>query len=133
MIPLAVIDTHALVWALWQRKRLGRAALRLIDRVERGQASLYVPALALVEIGEAVQRGRLELDGGFDGWVSGLLSTGRYLIADLTAPIVRRAQTLYAIPERGDRLIAATAAELGVPLITRDPEIAASAGVELVW
>jgi predicted nucleic acid-binding protein len=37
------------------------------------------------------------------------------------------------IPERGDRLIAATALELDYPLITRDPEIAAAAGLELIW
>lgn len=29
--------------------------------------------------------------------------------------------------------LAATASELGVPLITRDPEIANAAGVEILW
>jgi predicted nucleic acid-binding protein len=29
--------------------------------------------------------------------------------------------------------LAATASELGVPLITRDPEIASVAGLEIVW
>lgn len=51
---------------------------------------------------------------------------------DLTAAIVLRAEALYDIRERGDRLIAATAAVLDVPLITRDPEIG-RAGVEVVW
>jgi predicted nucleic acid-binding protein len=46
---------------------------------------------------------------------------------------VLRAQALYSIPERGDRLIAATAAHMDLPLITRDPEIARAAGVELHW
>lgn len=39
----------------------------------------------------------------------------------------------FTIPERGDRLIAATAVALDVPLITRDPEIAACANVTLLW
>jgi predicted nucleic acid-binding protein len=52
---------------------------------------------------------------------------------DLTTDIVRRAQTLFAIPERGDRLIAATAAELDLPLVTWDPTIAAAAGVDVIW
>jgi predicted nucleic acid-binding protein len=52
---------------------------------------------------------------------------------DLTWEIVQRAEELYGVPERGDRLIAATAAQLGFPLITRDPEIAAAAGVDVVW
>ena len=42
------------------------------------------------------------------------------------------AHELLAIPERADRLIAATARSLGLPLITRDQTIAA-AGVEVVW
>jgi len=51
----------------------------------------------------------------------------------LTAEIVYLAQRLYAILERGDRLIAATALALDLPLITRDPQIAAAAGVECLW
>jgi PIN domain nuclease of toxin-antitoxin system len=133
-MSLAVVDTHALIWALsGQRKRLGRAARRLIERADRGQAALYVPAIALVEVGEAEHRGAIRLNAGFDSWVEGLFSTGRYHPADLTASIVRRAQTLFSIPERSDRLIAATALELDVPLVTRDPEIAEAAGVELIW
>ena len=50
-----------------------------------------------------------------------------------TTRIVRRAQLLYEIPERGDRLIAATAAELDLPLITRDNTIADAAGVDVIW
>ena len=87
----------------------------------------------MVEIDEAVHRGRLALDGGFDAWVDGILATSTYAAVDLTVPIVRRAQTLFSIAERGDRLIAATAAELGHPLLTRDPEIGAVAGVEVIW
>jgi predicted nucleic acid-binding protein len=46
---------------------------------------------------------------------------------------VVKAEELYAIREQGDRLIAATAAVLDLPLVTRDPEIAKAAGVELLW
>jgi PIN domain nuclease of toxin-antitoxin system len=133
-MSLAVVDTHALIWALTgQQKRLGRAARRIIERADRGEAALYVPTISLVEVGEAERRGGIRLHEGFDRWVEGLLSTGRYHPVDLTTEIVRRAQTLFAIPERGDRLIAATAAELDLPLVTRDPTIAAAAGVDVIW
>jgi predicted nucleic acid-binding protein len=46
---------------------------------------------------------------------------------------VVKAEELYAIREQGDRLIAATAAVLDLPLVTRDPEIKKAAGVELLW
>lgn len=134
MTTLAVIDAHALLWiVLDQRRRLGRNALRLLERVEQGHASLQVPTVALMEISEAAWKGRVTLEGGFDTWLDRTLSTGNYHVADLTLAIIRRADSLYAIPERGDRLIAATAAEMDLPLITRDPEIASVAGVEVIW
>ena len=134
MTTLAVIDTHAMLWlASNQRKRLGRNAVRMIDRVERGHAALYLPTMTLVEIGEAAWRGRVHLEGGFDVWVDRVIATGRYHVVELTLAIVRRAETLHAIPERDDRLIAATAAEMDLPLITRDPAIAAAADVEAIW
>lgn len=133
-MSLAVIDTHALIWALTgQRRRLGRHALRLVERADRGEAALYIPTISLVEVGEAERRGAIRLTSGFDRWVEELFATGQFHPVDLTASIVRRAQALFAIPERGDRLIAASALELDLPLITRDPKIASAAAVRLIW
>lgn len=133
-MSVAVTDTHALIWAATgDLRRLGRAARRFFEQVEADRAALYVPTITLVEIGEALQRGRIQLPIGFEIWTRGLISTGRYHVADLTLAIAHQAQGLFAIPERGDRLIAATAVELGCPLITRDPEIARVAGLEVIW
>jgi predicted nucleic acid-binding protein len=55
------------------------------------------------------------------------------MAADLTAAIVRAAVGINRIPERGDRLIAATAVHLGCPLVTKDPAIARVRTVTTVW
>jgi predicted nucleic acid-binding protein len=75
----------------------------------------------------------LELPGSLAGWIDGLRHSASYIVHDLTAEVVLASNDLYEIPERGDRLIAATAAHLGVPLITRDPGIAGAAAVPLIW
>jgi PIN domain nuclease of toxin-antitoxin system len=131
---LAVTDTHPLIWmAAGKSKRLGRAARRLFERAEAGECSIYIPATALVELGEAYYKGAATADVSFETWVRAAFASGKYHEAELTAEIVYAAQRLYSIPERGDRLIAATAVVLDLPLITRDPEIHEAAGVECIW
>lgn len=134
MAVLAVVDTHALIWyAVQEWKKLGRQAQRAFREVEAGNGAIFVPALVLAEISEAVHRGQVQLPEGVVRWGQRLFSSGKFFPVDFSWETVQRAEELYSIPERGDRLIAATALELGYPLITRDPEIAAAAGVELIW
>jgi PIN domain nuclease of toxin-antitoxin system len=132
-VELAVTDTHALVWwARGEKKRLGRQARRVYESVDAGRAVLFVPTLVLVEIGDLARRGIVRLAGGVSAWTRGLLGSGRFFAADLNVDVVLRAESLYAIPERTDRLIAATAASLDYPLITRDARIR-DAGVNVIW
>jgi PIN domain nuclease of toxin-antitoxin system len=134
MSVLAVVDTHALIWYAAQRwQKLGRDARRVFTEVDAGDGAIFVPALAMVELGEAVRRGQVRLPEGVNEFGQRLFSSGRFIPVSLTWEIVQRAEELLVIPERGDRLIAATALELGYPLITRDPEIASAAGLELIW
>jgi len=133
-VPLAVTDTHALIWAIGdKRKRLGKHARRLFDRADDRKGAIYIPTIALLELGEAHHRGSVTLKLPFQEWARAAFASGKYHEAQLTAEIVCVAQGLYAIPERGDRLIAATAIALDLPLITRDPEIQKIAGVKCIW
>lgn len=134
MAELAVTDSHGLIWYATGRKRkLGSKARRLFERADSAGAGVYIPSIALVEIAEASHRGVVHLSGGFATWCRGLLSSPHFIAVDLGVEIVVKAEELYAIPERGDRLIAATAVVLDLALMTRDPGIADAAGVKLLW
>lgn len=131
---LAVTDTHSLLWhATQQFRKLGPRAREHFTRTDRREAAVYVPTFVLAEVGELVHLGRVQLPRPFEAWLDDLLGSNVYIPADLTADVVRQAQTLFAIPERGDRLIAATAVALDLPLMTRDGEIAACAHVARLW
>jgi predicted nucleic acid-binding protein len=112
---------------------LGKLARKQFENADDGKCAIYIPALVLAELGEACHKDRVTLSLPFEEWARVALASGKYHEAELTAEIVNVAQRLYAIAERGDRLIAATAVALDLPLITRDPQIAAAAGVECLW
>lgn len=133
-VALAVADTHALIWfAIGPQRQLGRRAREFFGRVEKGVAAVYIPTMVLVEVSREFRHGTLTTPGGFSQWVSQLLAQPGFIATDLTVDIVLAGEALHAIPERSDRLIAATAAHLDCPLITRDPMIARVAGLETIW
>ena len=135
MIPRAVTDTHPLIWVVkGQLKRLGRDARRFFESVDSGESVLLIPTMVLVEIGEAAHRNKVNFAGQrFADWLVTIATIPNYQILPLTLDVVLIAESLHAIPERGDRLIAATAMVHGCPLITRDPEIARVADLPLLW
>lgn len=131
---MVVTDTHALLgYAEGRSGRLGRVARRLFEEAEEGRTGVYVSVVSPVEVMEAHERGRLQLSVEFDAWTEALFAGTGFFAAEITLAVVRRARSLAGIPERGDRLIAATVAELGLSLLTRDPEIARRGGVRTVW
>lgn len=134
-MDVAVTDAHALIWAATgQVRKLGSAARAFYGRVEQGRAALYVPTHVLLEVGESHAAGDFSFRAGsFEQWLGDLSESGRYVPVDLTVEIVLRAQRFYEIPERGDRLAAATASMFDCPLITRDPVIGRASGVEILW
>jgi PIN domain nuclease of toxin-antitoxin system len=133
-MSVAVTDSHALIWyAMGPHRKLGRRARTLFERAESGQATIYIPVLVLVEVAEAIRRGLIRCDGGFSRWSERLLASGRFVAADLTPAIVLRGEGLYAVPERGDRLIAATASYFECPLISKDPAMERLPGLTTIW
>lgn len=134
MSALVVTDTHALIWyATGMTRKLGRKARRVFERADAGRAVVHVPTIALVEVADEIRKGTIALAAPFSNWCQGLFSSARFFPAPLSLGIVLRAEELYAIIERSDRLIAATAVDLGLPLVTRDPNIGEAAGIEIIW
>ena len=128
-----VLDTHAAVWYALGSPRLSAPARQAIDEATR-TGVIYLPAISIVEIVELVEKGRLPQEA-LDRLLR-LLSAGaspvRIAPLDLyvaeALPRVPRA----AVPDMPDRIIAATALHLGLPLVTRDSKIQAAA-ISTIW
>jgi PIN domain nuclease of toxin-antitoxin system len=129
-----VADTHALVWLLFAPQHLSPKALAALQGAVQAGAPIYVAAISLVEIIYLVERGRLSqavllrMISEFNQPNSGLVMVPLdFAIAQAVQQILRT-----DVPEMPDRIIAATAHYLGLPLITRDHKIR-SANLTTIW
>jgi PIN domain nuclease of toxin-antitoxin system len=131
-IEVILLDTHVLVWAVGDTKRLSRAAAAEIRRARQG-GGLAVSAITLWELGLLMNRGRIQAPGTVE-------SSIRQLLEDVTVrPITPEIAALAAqFPDDfprdpADRLIGATARAEGLTLITRDENIRRSPLLKTVW
>lgn len=130
-----VADTHPLLWNLFIPKRLGRAAFAVFREVDRGNAKLYVPTIVVSEMLMVVEKSRIPnvtMQDLLDEISLMELSQYHQLLPLLPETAVA-SRTLTAIPDIFDRLIAAEALRLGLPLITHDSVITNSGSVSVVW
>jgi PIN domain nuclease of toxin-antitoxin system len=127
-----VVDTHALVWhLLGADARLGRRARQAFREADRARWRLYVPSVCLMEIVLIEQKGHLKVD--YHALREQLALRPGFAIEPLLPEDVDEARPLVMLPDPFDRLIAATALRLGVPLLTRDVAVTSSGVVPTVW
>jgi len=130
-----VTDTHALIWHLQSSRKLSGKARAIFRKADVGKAQIIIPSIVLVELVYLAEKGRI--DTGLVDQVFALLTpvVQNYVVAPLEAQTVQALRTIRRtqIPEMPDRIIAATAKQLGLSLISRDPKIRAASGLTVVW
>ena len=126
-----VADTHAWVWWLLRDPRLSEAAR---DAMERA-GTVYLPAISLWEVAMLVEKGRIPLTLPVEEFFAAALESGRMEVAPLS-PSVAALSVSPGLTEHGDpadRLIAATAVDLGLALVTRDARLRPAPGLTVIW
>jgi len=117
-----VLDTNALVWSLEGDKALGSRAARSIERaVSDGVA--YVSAISFWELALKIRKGKFALGRPLTDWRASVLRLGiREVPVDGMIGIsANELRNLHDDP--ADRLIIATAMELGAMLATSDSRL----------
>ena len=130
-----VADTQSILWHLAEDRQLSRRARRILDSAEKGHAQILVPSIVLVEAIFLMQRQRIP-----KSWVSQLFelsedADANFYVVPLNMAVAQAVSDFgpVAIPDMPDRIIAATARALDLPLITVDPIITESELVEVIW
>ena len=130
-----VTDTHSILWYLTTDHRLPRQVRRIFGSAEEGRVQILVPSIVLVEAIFLMQRERIP-----QSLVAELLALPEdpkagICVVPLNGAVAQAVSDFgpAAVPDLPDRIIAATARALSIPLITRDPLIAESGLVTVVW
>jgi PIN domain nuclease of toxin-antitoxin system len=129
---LIVLDTHVLLWAVADSKKLSRAADAAIRR-SRQADGVAISAITLWELASLVARGRIRDYGTAENSVNRLIEG--VTIKSITPEIAALAtQFPNDYPhDPADRLIGATARAEGLALVTRDENIRKSPLLKTIW
>ncbi len=131
---MILLDTHAWIWLLGDRGQLSETARREIDtyvEVQR-RSTVCISAISVWELFMLVKKGRLVLSVPPAAYVSQTRKDPVMEIIPVNDTIARRSVELpdhHADP--ADRIILATAAEHGLPIVTRDAMFA-SYGLSII-
>lgn len=120
MAKRLLVDTHALLWWFTDPDLLSGPAARAVVEAE----GLLVSPISFWEVAMLVEKDRIELDRPTLTWAHDVLAQEATDEAPLTAAIAVAAAELPGFHgDPADRLLAATAQSLGVPLLTKDDRI----------
>jgi PIN domain nuclease of toxin-antitoxin system len=129
----AVADTHTVIWYLFDDPRLSSTARATIENAAAVGDQAAFSSITLAEIVYLAERGRIRTET-----LDRLLHVGDGDAVLVEIPFdrsVARAMVRVPreeVPDLPDRIIAATASCLGVPVISRDGQIRTS-HVQTIW
>src|SRR5712671_3751124 len=119
MSPL-LLDTNAAIWL--SRDELKTSASEKLDEGARLGVATYLSPITAWEVGLLVSRGRLSLGITPQRWFARILAMPNVHLAELSPDILMASSFLPGKPPRdpADRILLATARDLGATLVTRD-------------
>ena len=128
-------DTQALIWHMMESRKLSSRAAGVFRDAEQGFVQILVPSIVLVEAAFIFARNRIP--GDIVDRVFALTDAvdANFSVVPLDLTVAQAARDFgpAAVPELADRIIAATARALNLPLLTADPIIAGSELIQVIW
>lgn len=120
-MPL-LLDTHVWLWSQLDPEQLGPETYEMLTDMTE---SLFVATISTLELARLVEGARVELPGTVSHWVASTLELLTAATLELTHDVAREAYTLPGDFHRDpvDRVLAATARQHGLTILTADRRI----------
>jgi len=130
-----VTDTHALLWYLTDDPQLSPKCKPIFEAADRGEAKVWIPSIVLVETVYLVEKGRIP-DVMYARMMD-IVEPPRlgYEVAPLDGQLIRWLVQIdrSTVPDLPDRVVAATALQRGLPLMSKDGRIARLTQISRLW
>jgi PIN domain nuclease of toxin-antitoxin system len=129
-----LLDTHVWLWWNMAPEKIPAPLRKLIERASVENA-LVLSAISPWEVAVLVEKKRLVLAMDVAVWVDQALDESGLSVHPLTPAIAVASTRLPGSfhPDPADRIVVATARELGAVLLTKDERILAYSGVKSRW
>ncbi len=125
-----IADTAAIIRHFSKTGKIGQSAKRILRDADKGENTIFVSIISMVEILYLSERNRIPLN--FGEIKIKLLQLDNYGIIELDLDIVEAAKSVQGL-ELHDRLIVSTALSMNIPILTSDKMIEESGVVSVIW
>jgi PIN domain nuclease of toxin-antitoxin system len=130
-----VVDTHTIIWYLSRSAKISLPAVNIMDAATASNVPIFIASITLVEMIYLVERNRIPADSLQDLKHQLTRIDSPFTIAPLTAEVAQSLSQIPrdVVPDMPDRIIAATAHHLQIPLVTCDHKIRACSVIQTIW
>lgn len=132
---MIVLDTHTLIWWIDSPQKLSKKARKAIEDEKSKEKCILVSSISVFEIYILIKKGKLELTNYPDAWLEKIESLPSVRFVPVDNRIASSSVDLpdFSHKDPADRIIIATALNLGAKLVTSDKRILNYPHVQSVW
>lgn len=131
---MIVLDTHILIWWVNSPQKLSKKAKKAIDE-EKSKNGILISSISTLEIYLLIRKGKLELTNYPDAWLERIESLPYVHFVPMDNQIAVSSVKLpdFTHKDPADRIIIATALNIGAQLVTSDKKILDYSKVQTIW
>ena len=126
-----VADTHALLWWFTDSPKISSTASQIFEQCERGENIIFIPSIVVAELLSIFDKKRISFN--FKSLFKKIHTSDNFVLIALDYPILEKMVGQKEVSELHDKIIASTAKNLKVPIITKDRVLQSLPSIRTVW